>query len=94
MLVTNEIASITILITYQKGGDIINQIVPFKVLREQHHYLAIPLITTEESRIFGLSERLSFKFIENRLITEAETKEGDLNAIYKIASELKTLRIT
>lgn len=51
MLVTNEIASITISVPYQKGNEIVNQIVPFKVFKQQQHYRAIPLISAEERNI-------------------------------------------
>lgn len=93
MLVTNEIASITILVPYQKGNEIVNQIVPFKVFKQQQHYRAIPLISTEERNIAGLSTELSFRFTENRIIPEADTNEANLNAINNIAGELRILRI-
>jgi hypothetical protein len=93
MLVTNEIASITILVPYQRGNEIINQIIPFKVFRQQHRYKAIPLITTEERKLTGHPAELSFRFIEHRIIPEVETSEANLNAINNIASELKMLRI-
>lgn len=93
MLVTNEIASITISVPYQKGNEIVNQIVPFKVFKQQQHYRAIPLISAEERNIAGLSTELSFRFTENRIIPEADTNEANLNAINNIAGELRILRI-
>lgn len=93
MLVTNEIASITILVPYQKGNETVNQIIPFKVFRQQQYYKAIPLISAEERKMTGLSEELSFRFAEHRIIPEAETNEINLDAISNIASELRMLRI-
>jgi len=93
MLVTNEIASITILVPYLRGNEIINQIIPFKVFREHQRYKAIPLISTEERKITGLSEELSFRFIENKIIPETETNDENLKAINNIANELRMLRI-
>ena len=93
MLVTNEIASITILVPYRRGNEIINQIIPFKVFREHQRYKAIPLISTEERIITGLSEELSFRFIENKIIPDAEVNEANGNAMNNIANELRMLRI-
>jgi len=93
MLVTNEIASITILVPYQRGNETINQIIPFKVFREQQQFKAIPLINAEERELTGLSPELSFKFIENRIIPEAKANEATLRAINNIAGELRMLRI-
>jgi hypothetical protein len=93
MLITNEIASITILVACHRGNEITNEIVPFKVFRQQQHYKAIPLISTEERELIGLSAELSFRFIENRIIPEAKANEATLNAINNVASELRMLRI-
>ena len=93
MLVTNEIVSITILVPHLRESEIINQIIPFKVFRQQQYYKAIPLITTKERKRTGLPAELSFKFIENRIIPEAEANEATLNVINNIASELRMLRI-
>lgn len=93
MLVTNEIASITILVPCKKGNETVNQIIPFKVSREQKQYKAIPLITVEERKMTGLSAELSFRFIENRIIPEGESTAANLNAINNIANELRMLRI-
>ena len=93
MLVTNEIASITILVPYQKGNEIINQIIPFKVFKQQQHYKAIPMIGAVERKPTGLSAELSFSFIGHRIIPDAETNEANLHAINNIASELRMLRI-
>lgn len=93
MLITNEIASITILLPYQKGDKTIHQIIPFKVFREQQHYKAIPLISVDEKNSAGLSGELSFCFKNNRVVADAEPTEANLNAINNIASELRILRI-
>ena len=93
MPVTNEIASITILVPCQKGNEILNRIIPFKVFRQQQHYKAMPLITAEERKLTGLPAELSFRFIENRIIPEADANDANLNAINSIASELRMLRI-
>lgn len=93
MLDTNEIASITILVPYQRGNETINQIIPFKVFRLQQHYKAIPLISTEERELTGLSPELSFRLIENRIIPQAKANEASLNAINNIAGELRMLGV-
>jgi hypothetical protein len=93
MVITNEIASITILVPYQKGNEIINQIIPFKVFKKQQQFKAIPLISDEERKMTGLSAEISFRFNENRIIPGAETNKISLDAINSIASELRMLRI-
>lgn len=93
MHVTNEIASITISVPYQRENEIVNQIVPFKVFKQQQHYRAIPLISAEAIKIAGLSNELSFRFIEGRIFPEAEANETNLNAINNIVGELRILRI-
>jgi len=93
MIVTNEIASITILVASKRGNETINQIIPFKVFRQQQHYKAIPLISAEERELIGLSAELSFRFVENRIIPEAKANEATLKAINNIAGELRMLRI-
>ena len=93
MLVTSEIASITILVPYKKGNETINQIIPFKVFKQKDHYKAIPLIAAAERMITGLSAELSFQFKEYRIVAEAGLNEVNLNAINNIASELRMLRI-
>ena len=93
MLVTSEIASITILVPYKKGDETVNQIIPFKVFRNEQRYKAIPLISNEERKLSGLSHELSFRFEENRIIPETETTEANMNAINNIARELRMLRI-
>jgi len=93
MFVTNEIASITILVPTQRGNEIINQIIPFKVFREQQHYKAIPLISADERKLAGLPAELSFRFVGHRIIPEAEAYGANLDAIHRIAGELRMLRI-
>lgn len=93
MLITNEIASITILLPFQKGKEMVNQVIPFKVFRQEQQYKAIPLITSEERKSTGLSDELSFTFKQNKIIAEPETNEASLMTINNIASELKLLRI-
>ena len=93
MLVTNEIASITILVPYQRGNEIINQIIPFKIFKNQQHYKAVPLISAEERKLAGLSAELSFRFMAHRIVPNADISDANLNAINNIVSELRILRI-
>jgi hypothetical protein len=93
MSVINEIASITILVPCRRGNEIINEIIPFKVFRQQQHYKAIPLISAEEREKTGLSSELSFRFIENRIVPEEKANDATLYAINNIAGELRMLRI-
>ena len=93
MLNSDEIASITVLVPYQRGNETINQITPFKLFRQQERYKAIPLISAEERKLTGLSAELSFRFTENRIISEGDSNEANLSAINKIAGELMILRI-
>jgi hypothetical protein len=93
MVTTNEIASITILLHFQKGNELVNQIIPFKVFRKEEQYKAIPLISPEERKHTGLSEELCFSFNQNRIVTEVETNAAGVNAINNIAGELRLLRI-
>ena len=93
MIATTEIASITILAQYQDGAEMVNQIIPFKVFKQQQYYKAIPLITAAERNHSGLSAELSFKVVENRIVPAVETNEANLNAMNKIANELRMLRI-
>lgn len=93
MLITNEIASITVLLPFQKGNELVNQIIPFKVFKQEEQYKAIPLLSAEERKSTGLSEELCFTFNQNRIVTKAETNAAGVNAINNIAGELRLLRI-
>lgn len=93
MIVTNEIASITILVPYQRGNETINQVIPFKIFRQQQCYKAIPLISPEERILTGLSEELSFKFMDYRILPETKANKETLEAINRIVRELKMLHI-
>jgi hypothetical protein len=93
MIVTTEIASITILSQHQNGTETVNRIIPFKVFKQQQYFKAIPLITAAERKQSGLSAEISFRFIENRIVPAVETNEANLDAMNKIASELRMLRI-
>lgn len=93
MLVTNEIASITILVPRQKNDAVVNQIIPFKIFKHHHDYKAVPLISGEERERTGLSAEISFRFIANRIIPGEKMNEVSLAAINNIASELRILRI-
>jgi hypothetical protein len=93
MLVSTEIASVTILVSYQKENEMINQIIPFKVFKQEDLYKAIPMISAEERKVMGISAELAFRLIDNRIIVGEEANNASLNAINKIASELRVLRI-
>ena len=93
MLITNEIASITILLPFQKGNELVNQIIPFKVFRQEEKYKAIPLISLEDRKDTGLSEELCFTLRQNRIVADAETNAAGINAINNIAGELRLLHI-
>lgn len=93
MLITNGIASISVLLPFKNGKDVVNQIIPFKVFRDEKQYKAIPLITSGERKSAGLSEELIFTFHQNSIVAKAATNEAGVNAINNIASELKMLRI-
>jgi len=93
MLITNEIASITILLPFQQGNELVNQIIPFKIFKQEEQYKAIPLISSEERQNTGLSEELCFTFLKNRIVAEAETNAAGVNAINNIAGELRLLHI-
>lgn len=93
MFTSNEIASITILVPYHKGREIVNQIIPFKVFKDQQQYRAVPLISTEERQLTGLPEQMSFRFNDYKVLAAADTNEGNLEAINNIVRELRMLRI-
>lgn len=93
MTISNEIASITILVPYNKGDETINQIIPFKVYRDQQRFKAIPLITEEERILTGLPAEILFQFVNYTVIPAAETNEENLESINNIVRELKMLRI-
>lgn len=93
MIVTNEIASVTILVPHQRGNEIINQIIPFKVFRQQQGYKAIPLITAEERMMTGLSAELSFRLMDQKIQPETETTRQNIEAINNIVRELQVLRV-
>ena len=93
MTILNEIASITILVPYIKGKELINQIIPFKVYREQQYFKAIPLITSEEQKITGLPAEILFQLNNYTVIPNEGTKEENLESINNIVRELTMLEI-
>lgn len=93
MTISNEIASITILVPYHNGKETINQIIPFKVYEDQKFYKAIPLITIEERKLTGLPAEISFRLLNYKAIPTADTKTENINVIDNIVRELQMLRL-
>lgn len=92
-MVLNEIASVTILVPYQKGNETINQIIPLKIYHDQQGYKAIPLISDEEKKIAGLPSVISFELAGNQIIPD-KMNEADMEVIRNIVTELKMLSLT
>ena len=64
MFITNEIASITVLVPGGSDTRTTHRVIPFNVYKEGQKYRAIALIGNEERRLACLPEELSFHFIE------------------------------
>ena len=64
---SNEIASITVLVPHHIGTETINQVIPFRVYRQEQNYVAVPFISAAERLTSGLPESLSFALVNNRL---------------------------
>jgi len=92
-MITNELGSVTVLISSGSGASTINQIVPFRVYRESEKYKAIPLIEEEERKKVDLPSEFFFEFINHTIIPAKGTKEHNLDAIRNIVQELKMQEI-
>jgi hypothetical protein len=93
MFITNEIASITVLVPGGSGTRTTHRVIPFNVYKEGQKYRAIALIGNEERRLACLPEELSFHFTDHTLVPGKETKEENLGVLSNIVQELRIQRI-
>ena len=87
---SNEIASITVLVPHHIGTETINQVIPFRVYRQEQNYVAVPFISAAERLTSGLPESLSFALVNNRLSSTQALRPDVLENIVK---ELRLLHI-
>jgi hypothetical protein len=90
MNTTNDIASITALVPYVYNNERVNDIIPFKVYQKEGAFIAIPFIPDADRKKMNLSEQISFKVINNRIVPISEQHH---DVIYNIVSELRLLHI-
>ena len=89
MIVTNEIASITVLVSHRWPTDsTTEEIVPFKVYKEGQQFKAVPLLSKEGRRLTGLPEVVLFSFLDHCIVTAKNMEEETLNVVKKIIQEL------
>lgn len=93
MMVSNEIASITILVSFKQNQEVINKIVPFKVYGHHQYYKAVPLVSSEEREIAGIPEEVLFTFANNTLMASEDLNTERLGMLNNIIRELKILRV-
>lgn len=92
-MVSNEIASITILVSFKQNQEIVNKIVPFKVYSHHQYFKAIPLVSSEEREMAGLPEEVSFTFANNTIMAGEDLNTERLGMLNNIIRELKILRV-
>ena len=93
MIISNELANLTILVTFLEGNERSHQIVPFRVYREERQFKAIPLINSDERKKTRLPQELHFSFDHQGLTTEQGTSEETLDVVKRILQELKMQRV-
>jgi hypothetical protein len=74
MLLENELATITVLVNYSGNGDLVSQIVPFKVYQDDTAFLAVPLIGSEQCKKVHLPNEISFTVIAQQLMGTQRTE--------------------
>ena len=94
MIARNELTSITVLVSYLNGTEIANQIVPFKVFKENRLYRAIPLINNEERKLTELPEEIYFEFNNHTIIPGKAITDKGLEVLENIVQELKMQKIS
>lgn len=93
MIVSSEIASITILMPVKKDNEIINKIIPFKVYCHQQQYKAVPLVSPEDKAMTGLPDEVLFTFANNTIMAGDNLDNERLGIVNNIIRELKMLRV-
>ena len=94
MIIANEVSSITVLVSYLKGTENTNQIVPFKVYKEDSRYKAIPLINNEERKLTGLPAEIFFQFINKTIVPGKETTDKGIEVLNNIVQELRMQKVS
>jgi hypothetical protein len=93
MIVSSEIASITILMRVKHDNEIINKIIPFKVYRHQQQYKAVPLVSPEDKAMTNLPDEVVFTFADNTIMAGEDLDNERLGIVSNIIRELKILRV-
>ena len=87
---SNEIASISILIADHTSTRVVNRVIPFRVYKQEQTFIAVPFIGASERNDAGLPESISFEMQNNRIVRTGTLHEDIINNIVK---ELKLLHI-
>ena len=93
MIISNELANLTILVSFLEGNERSHQIVPFRVYREERQFKAIPLINSDERKKTRLPQEILFSFDHQGLTIEQGISEETLDVVKRILQELKMQRV-
>lgn len=89
MIISNELASITILHPYMNGDQLVNEIVPFKVFAEGNLFKAIPLVDDAKRKMLSLPPQYLFEFFNHTIIPDKTLADDDLEIVKNIVRELQ-----
>jgi hypothetical protein len=90
MIMTTEISSVSIPVTYDKPGDALQQqTITFKIFQEDDWFKAIPLLSKEERLMTGLPDDLVFICINHVVVAANHMEEETLAVIKQIIMELE-----
>jgi mannitol/fructose-specific phosphotransferase system IIA component (Ntr-type) len=85
-----NISSITVTIPHYDTTNVVTkEAVVFTISRQNDRFKAIPWMTKEKRKQFGLPEELDFVFYNNCIVDANNMEEDTLNAIKQIILELE-----
>lgn len=90
---SNEVASLTILVSHQSGVEMVHQVVPFKIYQEDSRFKAIPLIGEKERAASQLSEALFFEYNNQRIVPANGITNANMEVLNKIVRELRMQKL-
>ncbi|HEU0109372.1 MAG TPA: hypothetical protein VFQ73_00790 [Flavisolibacter sp.] len=90
---SNEVASLTILVSHQSGTETVHQVVPFKIFQEDSRFKAIPLIGQKEREVSQLSEALFFELSNQRIVPAIGITHSNMDVLNKIVQELRIQKL-
>lgn len=80
---SNEVASITVLVQYRKENEMISEVVPFRVYQQDRVFIAVSFLNASARKYNGVPETISFRFDNNQAIPITGDHPTLLNNIVK-----------